>query len=234
MRISSNFKRMSGHLCHPADPGGLRGSLMTAGTPGGTVNSTRSWLSTGWLTGTPGRSASLGLGPIWQSENEALKGGRRNSCKKGRFLPSVSPSGSTAPISTPPRCAWRRSQTAATAPTEKNITSGTATLLPWFRLLARSTGSGDYVFFVADYRNPSYELIRNVTPSQSYVAQFTLHDYPYSGRISSPQVRLPGMQPSTRSTSVNTTWAGHRSASARTPFMKPSTTRLTGACTAWL
>ncbi len=38
--------------------------------------------------------------------------------------------------------------------------------------------SGDYVFFVADYRRKGYELIRNVTASQNYVAEYALHDYP--------------------------------------------------------
>ena len=39
--------------------------------------------------------------------------------------------------------------------------------------------SGEYVFFVADYRRPDYQLIlQNVTASQNYVAQFALHDYP--------------------------------------------------------
>jgi acyl-CoA dehydrogenase len=38
--------------------------------------------------------------------------------------------------------------------------------------------SGDYVFFVADYRHREYECVQNVTHSQSYVAQFALRDYP--------------------------------------------------------
>jgi len=42
------------------------------------------------------------------------------------------------------------------------------------------TPSGDYVFFVADYRQRGYKLIDNVTHSQSYVANFALHDYPVS------------------------------------------------------
>jgi hypothetical protein len=33
----------------------LMGALTVVGTPGAIVNSTRSWLSTGWLIGIPGR-----------------------------------------------------------------------------------------------------------------------------------------------------------------------------------
>jgi acyl-CoA dehydrogenase len=38
--------------------------------------------------------------------------------------------------------------------------------------------TGDYVFFVADYRHRSYELVANVVNTQSYVADFVLRDYP--------------------------------------------------------
>jgi acyl-CoA dehydrogenase len=38
--------------------------------------------------------------------------------------------------------------------------------------------SGEYVFFTADYRYKHYDLIRNVTESQNYVAQYALWDYP--------------------------------------------------------
>jgi len=40
--------------------------------------------------------------------------------------------------------------------------------------------TGEYVFFVVDPRRPEYRLVRNVVASQSYVAEFELHDYPIS------------------------------------------------------
>jgi acyl-CoA dehydrogenase len=39
-------------------------------------------------------------------------------------------------------------------------------------------GPEGYVFFAADSRHPSYELIRNVVNSQNYVSQFELREYP--------------------------------------------------------
>ncbi len=40
-------------------------------------------------------------------------------------------------------------------------------------------GTGDYVFFAADYRHRNYDLIENVcTQTQNYVANFALRDYP--------------------------------------------------------
>ena len=55
---------------------------------------------------------------------------------------------------------------------------GNGNIAPMVSTFGKIAGTGDYVFFVADYRHPSYRLLRNVTPSQSYVAQFALHDYP--------------------------------------------------------
>ena len=39
-------------------------------------------------------------------------------------------------------------------------------------------GPDGYVFFQADSQHPSYDLIKNVVNSQSYVSNFELHDYP--------------------------------------------------------
>ncbi len=39
-------------------------------------------------------------------------------------------------------------------------------------------GPDAYVFFAADSQHPSYELVRNVVASQNYVSQFELRDYP--------------------------------------------------------
>ncbi|NRA10226.1 MAG: acyl-CoA dehydrogenase, partial [Myxococcales bacterium] len=38
--------------------------------------------------------------------------------------------------------------------------------------------SGDYVFFAVDSQHESFECVRNVVNSQSYVSNFVLHDYP--------------------------------------------------------
>jgi acyl-CoA dehydrogenase len=39
-------------------------------------------------------------------------------------------------------------------------------------------GPDGYVFFAADSRHPSYHLVQNVVPSQMYVSEFRLVDYP--------------------------------------------------------
>jgi acyl-CoA dehydrogenase len=37
---------------------------------------------------------------------------------------------------------------------------------------------GEYVFFLADTKHPSYALVQNTVQSQMYVSEFVLHDYP--------------------------------------------------------
>lgn len=39
-------------------------------------------------------------------------------------------------------------------------------------------GTGEYVFFCVDSRNPAYECVQNVIPHQNYVSEYVLHDYP--------------------------------------------------------
>ena len=119
----------------------------------------------------------LGLGPIWQSENEALK--RKAACllDDGEvFAFGLS----------------ERQHGADIYSTEMNLSSqpdgtflangekyyiGNGNLAPMVSTFGKLQPSGEYVFFVADYRHKGYDLIRNVTNSQSYVANFALHDY---------------------------------------------------------
>ncbi len=68
-------------------------------------------------------------------------------------------------------------------------------------------------------RDPTYELVKNVVASQSYVAEFRLHDTPVGrGATSCCAAPRPGTPRSTPSTSASTTWAGRRSASATHAF----------------
>jgi acyl-CoA dehydrogenase len=55
---------------------------------------------------------------------------------------------------------------------------GNANLAPMVSTFGKIAGSGEYVFFSADYRRPDYHLLQNVTASQNYVAQYALRNYP--------------------------------------------------------
>src|SRR4030042_2998838 len=57
---------------------------------------------------------------------------------------------------------------------------GNGNVAPMVSTFGKMADTGDYVFFVADFAKPNYDLLNNVTASQSYVAAFALRDYPIS------------------------------------------------------
>lgn len=120
----------------------------------------------------------LGLGPIWQSENEALKRRAAKLLQEGEvFAFGLSEREHGADIYATEMRLAPQPDGSYRANGEKYYI-GNGNIAPMVSTFGKMEGSGDYVFFVADYRNRGYDLIRNVAPSQSYVAQFTLRDYP--------------------------------------------------------
>jgi acyl-CoA dehydrogenase len=45
-------------------------------------------------------------------------------------------------------------------------------------VFGRKPDGGEYAFFVVNSKHEKYELVKNITATQSYVAEFVLHDYP--------------------------------------------------------
>ncbi len=123
----------------------------------------------------------LGLGPIWQSGNEALKRRAAQLLKAGEvFAFGLSERAHGADIYATEMCLTPQPDGTYRANGEKYyIGNGNkAPMVSTFGTL-RVAGTGDYVFFVADYRHRHYDLIGNVcTQTQNYVANFALHDYP--------------------------------------------------------
>jgi len=120
----------------------------------------------------------LGLGPIWQSPNEELKRWAARLLEEGNvFAFGLSERAHGADIYSTEMRLTPQPDGAYRANGEKYYI-GNANLAPMVSTFGKLSDSGDYVFFVADYRHANYELIRNVTASQNYVAQYALHDYP--------------------------------------------------------
>jgi acyl-CoA dehydrogenase len=44
----------------------------------------------------------------------------------------------------------------------------------------KNSATGDYVFFVVDSKHEKYECVKNTVNAQNYVAEYRLHDYPVS------------------------------------------------------
>jgi acyl-CoA dehydrogenase len=120
----------------------------------------------------------LGLGPIWMSKNEGLKKKAAGLLKEGAiFAFGLSERAHGADV-------YATEMSLAPQPNGNYLANGekyyigNANQAAMVSTFGKISGSGDYVFFSADYRHKNYDLIRNVTDSQNYVAQYALRDYP--------------------------------------------------------
>ena len=122
----------------------------------------------------------LGLGPIWQSENEDLKRKAAQLLDQGAvFAFGLSERQHGADIYSTEMSLTSQPDGTYRANGEKYYI-GNGNLAPMVSTFGKIVPSDDYVFFVADYRKKGYDLVQNVTHSQSYVASFALRDYPVS------------------------------------------------------
>jgi acyl-CoA dehydrogenase len=120
----------------------------------------------------------LGLGPIWQSENEALKRRAAQLLDQGEvFAFGLSERQHGADIYSTEMSLTQQPDGTYLANGEKYYI-GNGNVAPMVSTFGKLTQSGDYVFFVADYRKQGYDLLKNVTNSQSYVANFALKEFP--------------------------------------------------------
>jgi acyl-CoA dehydrogenase len=120
----------------------------------------------------------LGLGPIWMSSNEAAKHKAAQLLRDGAvFAFGLSERAHGADIYSTEMTLAPQPDGTYRANGEKYYI-GNGNVAPMVSTFGKLAGTGDYVFFTADYRHRNYDLIKNVTDSQSYVANFALRDYP--------------------------------------------------------
>jgi acyl-CoA dehydrogenase len=120
----------------------------------------------------------LGLGPVWMSHNEELKRKAAQLLQEGAvFAFGLSERLHGADIYSTEMSLEPQADGSYRANGEKYYI-GNANLAPMVSTFGKMADSGEYVFFTADYRHEKYELVKNVTASQNYVAQFALRDYP--------------------------------------------------------
>lgn len=120
----------------------------------------------------------LGLGPIWMSHNEALKRRAAQLLQEGEvFAFGLSERAHGADVYSTEMALTPQPDGTYRANGVKYYI-GNGNIAPMVSTFGKMSGSGDYVFFVADYRHRNYECVKNVTASQNYVAEFALRDYP--------------------------------------------------------
>jgi len=120
----------------------------------------------------------LGLGPIWMSDNKAVKSRTAEFLKNGEIFAfglSEKEHGADIYASDMDLVPQEDGSYLATGSKYYIGNANEAALVSTF---GKFTDSGEYVFFVADSKHQNYELVKNVVNSQNYVAEYRLNDYP--------------------------------------------------------
>lgn len=120
----------------------------------------------------------LGLGPIWMSDNEALKrSAARLLDEGGIFAFGLSEKEHGADIYASDMLLIPQADGTYLAQGDKYyIGNGNEAAL--VSVFGRFPENGGYVFFTVNSQHEKYELVKNITATQSYVAEFNLNDYP--------------------------------------------------------
>ena len=120
----------------------------------------------------------LGLGPIWMSSNEALKQKAAKLLDDGEiFAFGLSEKEHGADIYASDMLLVPTGEGEYVARGDKYYI-GNANEAAMVSTFGRLPDGGEYVFFIVNSKHEKYELVKNITATQSYVAEFILHDYP--------------------------------------------------------
>ena len=120
----------------------------------------------------------LGLGPIWMGTNEAAKQKTGKLLADGGiFAFGLSEKKHGADLYSTEMMLTPLGEGKYVADGGKYYI-GNANKAAFVSVFGKNSDTGEYVFFTADPTHPNYDLIKNVTNSQNYVAEFGLNAYP--------------------------------------------------------
>ena len=120
----------------------------------------------------------LGLGPLWMSDNEAIKEKTAALLKQGGiFAFGLSEREHGADLYSTEMSLTPKGDGTYLANGSKYYI-GNANEAALVSTFAKMSDSGDFVFFAVGSKEKWYELVQNVVNVQSYVAEYALHDYP--------------------------------------------------------
>jgi acyl-CoA dehydrogenase len=120
----------------------------------------------------------LGLGPIWMSQNEALKKRTAKLLEEGGiFAFGLSEKSHGADIYSSDMSLNPIGDHRYIAEGSKYYI-GNANEAALVSVFGKLSDSDDYVFFVVDPKHKNYHLVKNIVEWQSYVAEFELNSYP--------------------------------------------------------
>jgi acyl-CoA dehydrogenase len=129
----------------------------------------------------PWQVTCLGLGPVWQSDNAVARARAAAAIDSGGVAAfGLSEKEHGADIYSSDMVLTPNGDGSYSATGGKYyIGNGNcASTVSVFGRIDGVEGPDQYVFFYADSDHPAYTVIRNVVPSQNYVSEFRLDDYP--------------------------------------------------------
>ncbi|MBT8359096.1 MAG: acyl-CoA dehydrogenase [Deltaproteobacteria bacterium] len=120
----------------------------------------------------------LGLGPIWMGKNETVKQKTAQLLKDGGiFAFGLSEKEHGADIYSSDMMLTPLDGGKYMADGGKYYI-GNANKAALVSIFGKNSDTDEYVFFVVDSQHEKFDLVKNVTNSQNYVAEFALHSYP--------------------------------------------------------
>ncbi len=129
----------------------------------------------------PWQVTMLGLGPVWQSENQVARTRAAAALEAGgvaAFGLSEKEHGADIYATDLVLTADGNGGYLANGSKYYIGNGNCATTVSVFGRLADVEGTEQYVFFYADSEHEAYHVVKNVVPTQMYVAEFELENYP--------------------------------------------------------
>ncbi|WIX88299.1 acyl-CoA dehydrogenase [Amycolatopsis sp. DG1A-15b] len=128
----------------------------------------------------PWQVTILGLGPVWQSGNDVARKRAADALDAGGVGAfGLSEKDHGADIYSSDMVLTKDGDGYRATGSKYYIGNGNcARTVSVFGRIDGVEGPDQYVFFYADSEHPNYHVVKNVVPSQMYVAEFRLEDYP--------------------------------------------------------
>jgi acyl-CoA dehydrogenase len=120
----------------------------------------------------------LGLGPIWMSKNQKMRKQAAQYLQNGSvFAFGLSEREHGADVYST-EMTLKEVKPGEYVANGSKYYIGNANAADMVSTFGKMDHSDDYVFFVANYQNPNYDLVKNTVNSQNYVGEYRLVDYP--------------------------------------------------------
>lgn len=121
----------------------------------------------------------LGLGPLWMSENEAMRKRTAKAIEDGGiFAFGLSEKDHGADIYSTDMVLTRDESLPGWRANGRKYYIGNGNEAAIVSTFGRFADDDEYVFFAADPKHENYHLVKNVVASQNYVSEYELRDYP--------------------------------------------------------